>query len=364
MRTENRPRPPNTDRNESPQIPEETISMADKALTPDVALCTNCSNAVSFFSKSCPQCKEEFTEKYLAFLCPECAGIIRLGTPACPRCGKRVKGPEGREEKTPFVERSAAKPETSQSPPPSEQGAPIPEIDVLNQIFQGLFHQLRKKIELLNNIVDQARRRINALQVAESEVELRERDALERQVDEIAEEREELLHFERGMRQVEEIYRRLVDQVEGKLPPVVRDRYGLDAEMDGLRRQLSSKEEEVQRKEKERLALVRRLSEKEAVAPQTGGGSREELISVGQSAGEVSVSSASGELRDLQLRINELEEHVEKLQEEKARTFEEIRNVLSSLDQLMEKLPADEVDQFSRSPMFALYEKVLARYGL
>ena len=79
-------------------------------------------------------------------------------------------------------------------------------------------------------------------------------------------------------------------------------------------------------------------------------------------------------MRDLQLRLTELEEQMEsvvdeknrlKAQEEKQSAHrEDIKALLKVLDELLEKLPDEEIRKFAKSKDFASYEKVLETYGL
>jgi len=89
---------------------------------------------------------------------------------------------------------------------------------------------------------------------------------------------------------------------------------------------------------------------------------------------KITIQTSDTEVRDLQLRLTELEEQMEsvvdeknrlKAQEEKQSAHrEDIKALLKVLDELLEKLPDEEIRKFAKSKDFASYEKVLETYGL
>ena len=100
---------------------------------------------------------------------------------------------------------------------------------------------------------------------------------------------------------------------------------------------------------------------------------QEALLKLRGTEGEIVLPTATN-VRDLKVRVTDLEEAIEKIMEEKQRLEGEIdglrsaeahaREVLKEVDDLLGKLPEEEIRRFARSEAFKRYEALMEWLGL
>lgn len=276
----------------------------------------------------------------------------------------------------------------------------------LSEPFEQVVSQRRKRLQQMDRLIASARRRVRELDASMIPAEVREREELKRQVQEVLLERDEILKIEYGITEMERIYRNIITMQQKELRSKEE---ALRARLEGFRRELGMRDaeraalaerettlEQRERELQDRLEelraredeLVTARDDAEAVLhrmPEKEGVSREEwleaqrevqdaLLKLRGREGEVGLVPTATTVRDMRLRVNELEEAFERTSEEKSRledelaqvrtAEEEVREILKVLDELLEKLPDEEVRKFARSEAFARYEKLMERLGL
>ena len=390
--------------------------MALRALTPSgAAYCSECGAEAPEGGDECRACKRPFEGVLEAIRCPSCAAILFRNATECFHCGRAVPAGEAEFSEERFFEKlldstrqAATREAEKETPPPPAQNPPAGGTESsafrLPEPFQQLLQSRRKRIEQMDAIVAGARRRIRVLERSNNPTEVREREELKRQIEEILVEREEIMRIEEGIQGMERIYRNILQLQEAQL----RDREeSLKARAETFRTELDRREQEkaelrqreadLERREDEFRSLLSRLHEREHELDARGThlGDRmksleekhDELAAMEDSlrkraqspppkAGpeKITIQASETEVRDLQLRLTELEEQMEraideknqlKAQEEKQSAQREgIKALLKVLDELLEKLPEEEIKKFAKSKDFASYEKALETYGL
>ncbi len=237
---------------------------------------------------------------------------------------------------------------------------------------------------------------------------MREREELKRQVQDVLLERDEILKIEFGITEMERIYRNIITMQQKELRTKEE---ALKARLEGFRKEIGMRDEERQvladreaELERREADLTAKIAEFEArltsIGPRSppdrspaepggdagdgGGVTREQwlaaqkeiqdaLLKLRGTEGEIVLPTA-GNVRDLRMRLTELEESLEKITDEKGqleaeigvlRTSEDhLRDVLREVDELLAKLPDSEIRKFARSEAFKKYERLMDRLGL
>ncbi len=415
--------------------------MALRALTPSgTAYCSDCGAETPSGANECAGCGRTFEGVLEAVRCPFCAAILFRDATECYHCGREVEPPapppeteDARAEERllkkllSITEKAAEKalkapPEATASPPPVPVAAPpvpleatpalseappaqSPEEEgaalwMLSEPFQRMLTERKKRVEQMDAIVARARRRIRMLETSQNPIEVREREELKRQVEEILVERGDIVKIEEGIMGMERIYRNILHLQQTQL----RDREdALKTRVETFRKelekrelektQIKEREDDLNRREGEFRSLVNRIQEREKdlsareerLAQRVQdleqkaarlGTVEDDLKRKAEAGGreQITIQPADAELRDMKLRLTELEEQMEKVVEEKNRLDEarqrasafneEVKAVLKVLDDLLDALPEDAVKKFSKTKDYEAYEKVLERLGL
>ena len=394
--------------------------MALRALTPSgAAYCSECGADAPEAGEKCVSCGRPFEGILEAVRCPFCAAILFRNASECYHCGRDVPRwvPEASEETffqkllgarpreaaaesaAPAAGPSDADPSRNRAAAPADPAA----LWKLSEPFQQVLQNRKRRIEQMDALVARARRRIRMLEASTNPIEIREREELKRQISEILVEREEIVKIEQGISEMERIYRNILELQQSQL----RDREeSLKSRLEAFHKELERREQEkAEIKEKEadlsrregefrtlldqlharerevdardaRLAdLVKSLEARAAQLESTEQNLRKQAPALHRGGSEeITIQASNTEVRDLQLRITELEEQMERVSEEKNRIHEEhtrlsaehedVRAVLKTLDELLGKLPDEEIKKFAKSKDFESYEKVLHTYGL
>ena len=385
--------------------------MARRILTPDGAFCSVCGSAAGGDAlRLCPACGDAFEGDVPGTKCHQCGRVVDGRPEACPTCGMPIQEPSGAallEEIKAFREQGrmeAGRLEQVPSAMPEETEASLlAELESLwklSEPFEQVMVARRKRLEQMDHLIAAARRRVRELEESDLPAEVREREELKKQVAEVTLERDEILKIEYGITEMERIYRNIITMQQKELR----------AKEEALRARLEGFRKEIGERDRERLALLERekeLAERERElqarvaewesgrqeAPQEPGAeegpkepaaSREQwmaaqkevqeaLLKLRGSEGEFVLPTASN-IRDLRVRVTELEEAMEKITEEKQSLEGElgtlrgaeahVREVLKEVDDLLGKLPDEEIKRFARSEAFKRYEELMERLGL
>ena len=207
------------------------------------------------------------------------------------------------------------------------------------------------------------------------------------------------MKIEYGIAEMERIYRNIIATQEKELrakEDALKERLEAFREelgkRDAEKASLVERERELERRERE---LAAKLTDVEARAqwrppPREASPESEEvtkdqwlaaqreiqeaLLKLRGTEGEASHVPTATVVRDLRMRVNELEEAMEKVAEEKNRLDREmtdlrgaeaeVRDVLRVLDELLGKLSDEEIERFARSDAFRRYERLLERVGV
>jgi len=384
--------------------------MALRALTPSgAAYCSECGADAPDDGDRCAKCKRPFEGVLEAIRCPFCAAILFRNATECYHCGRKVPGGEGEASEESYFEKLL---DSTRHAPGAEAGTPAPTGETLpdsavfrlSEPFQRILLNRKKRIEQMDALVARARRRIRMLESSNNAIEIREREELKRQVEEILVEREDIIKIEEGMVEMERIYRNILNLQQSQL----RDREeSLKGRMEAFRKELERREQEkaqikerevdLNRREEEFRSMLDRLRERErdletrearlsetikaledrtrqVVSKEDDVRKRAQMADLRGGRAEITIQASGTELRDLQIRITDMEEQMERIVEEKNRlkeqhdrlskVHEDVKSVLKVLDELMEKLPEAEIKKFAKSKEFSAYEKVLDQYGL
>ena len=396
--------------------------MALRALTPSGGThCSECGADTPRAADACAVCGRPFQGELEAKRCPFCGGILMRSAMRCYHCGISLPAEPGVSEESFFksvmdaaAARAGATPSAPGKPLLSGSLDPLASNEAvlwkLSEPFEKILQSRKKRIEQMDALVSRARRRIKMLETSNNPVELREREELKRQVEEILVEREDILKIEEGITEMERTYHNILNLQQSQLR--VRED-PLRGRMEMFRKELERQEQEkAQIKEKEGelvrrgeefRRLVESLQKRERELATREDQMNERLRSLEEqarrlavledgiqrrarppelttesgartSSQEITLKPSDVEIRDLKLRISELEENMEHVLEEKnqlaedrkrtAAFGEDVKSVLKVLDELLGKLPEDEIKKFARSKNFSTYEKIFEEYGL
>lgn len=394
--------------------------MARRILTPDGGICSGCGAAVERSADLCFACGQPFEGDAHGTKCPQCGNIVDEAQEACNVCGTTL--PRVEEELSPDLLRemrefraqnredaSRLERVPTAMPEETEAGllAELESLWKLSEPFEQVVSQRRKRLQLMDRLIASARRRVRELEESAIPAEVREREELKRQLQEVLLERDEILKIEYGITEMERIYRNIITMQQKELR---QKEEALRARLEGFRREigmrdaerqvLADREATLEKREQEiesRLAdLAARERELEAARdevqdgqpgapPEREGVSREEWLSAQKEVqeamlklrgkeGDVGLVSTATAVRDLRVRVSELEESIERITEERNRleaeltrireAEEEAREVLRLIDDLLGMLPDEEVRKFARSKAYSRYEKMMERHGL
>lgn len=275
----------------------------------------------------------------------------------------------------------------------------------LSEPFEQVVASRRKRLEQMDRLIAGARRRIRELEESELPEEVREREELKKQLAQVLQERDEILKIEYGITEMERIYRNIITLQQKELKTKEE---ALKSRLDGFRKEMKVREDElreladrekgvvdrerlVEDREKaiaSRLAAIGSQDRRPAPEPparhvEADGVTRAEWLAAQQEIQESLLNIRDADtgmlprastVRDLQVRVNELEESIEKAVEERTRTArqldelgtlqEEARQVLKVLDDLLGQLPDKLIREFARSEAFERYERLMKRLGL
>lgn len=284
----------------------------------------------------------------------------------------------------------------------------------LSEPFEKVIRSRRRRLAKINYLLRMTKEKLEALGENQTPEDEAERAKLKQQVEEIVGEKEEIVNIEEGIAEMERIYRNLLalqetelqkkqdalknrlQTFEEKVEEWTQERNGLRSKEDDLKtreteirrklqeieqRELNIQDREKQLKDKmrdlrrEELDIMKMKFTGDSSSLQTkrgwvmkGDGTEAEVVSVDSSGGP------SPDQEEINRRINELEKQVKKAVEEgenlKAvnETFTknqvELKRILKILDDLLEKLPDNEIKKFADSEDFKLYEKVLEEFEM
>jgi chromosome segregation ATPase len=284
----------------------------------------------------------------------------------------------------------------------------------LSEPFEKVIKSRRKRLAKMNYLLEMTKQKLNSLEKDGAPVDEGEREKLKYQIEEIMNEKEEIVNIEDGIAEMERIYRNLLalqeselqkkqealknrlQTFEEKIEEWTHERDGLKSREHDLRsreseiqmklRDIEQRELSIVDKEKEIKEKMRELRREEldimkmkftgdssSLETQKGLGNPED----GANAKVVPVESGEGpgpDQEEINRRIRELEEQVTKAVEEREKLKEvtneftkdqvEVKRILKILDDLLEKLPDDEIKKFADSEAFKLYEKVLEKFEM
>jgi DNA repair exonuclease SbcCD ATPase subunit len=390
--------------------------MALRALTPSgAAYCSECGADAPGAEERCAKCNRRFEGVLEAVRCTFCAAILFRNATECYHCGHKVPPAEAKSTEEGFFEKlldstrqaeggeAAAWAQPAPDSKPAEGGPPSP-VFHLPEPFQRILLSRKKRIEQMDALVARARRRIRMLEASNNPVEVRERGELKRQVEEILVEREDILRIEEGIGEMERVYRNILQLQQSQL----RDREdSLKSRVDAFQKELERREQEkeeikrreadLNRREDEFRSLMDRLHEREHDLDSRETRLGDRIASLEEKSGKlaamedtlrkrtritqgrggsdaITIQAPDAEVGDLQLRLTDLEEQMEKVTDEKNRLQtqqselsayrDDVKAVLKILDELLAKLPEEEIKKFAKSKDFSAYEKVLESHGL
>ena len=284
----------------------------------------------------------------------------------------------------------------------------------LSEPFEKVIRSRRRRLAKINYLLQMTKEKLEALEKNQTPEDEAERAKLKQQVEEIVGEKEEIVNIEEGIAEMERIYRNLLalqetelqkkqdalrnrlQTFEEKVEEWTQERNGLRSREDDLKtmeteiqrklqeielRELSIMNREKQLKDKmrdlrrEELDIMKMKFTGDSSSLQTqqgwvrkGDGTEAEVVPVDSSGGP------SPDQEEINRRISELEKQVKKAVEERENlkavneTFTknqvELKRILKILDDLLEKLPDNEIKKFADSEDFKLYEKVLEEFEM
>ncbi len=416
--------------------------MALRALTPGkAAYCSECGAGTLPDAEKCERCGAAFEGFMDAVLCPICNSVNSADAKECKKCSARF--PEVKtvdvtakpSESTPEEEylrnilRLSREKARARTTPPSATTAPsgassqepvsLTEGDRgegdleaglwrLAEPFEKMLGRRKQRLEQMDLLIERARTRIKTLEPSTNEIEIRERDELKRQIEELLLEKEDVLKIEEGLVDMENTYRNILRMQQEELKA---KETSLRARVEAFREELEKRERtygqireresDIVRREDEFRVLMNRLHERERELDK-----REELLrdkgrllderhhalseaevdmerrrwaleqkATAMASGEkrdgttITLSPTQEELTDLKARMGQMEEQMEKLQVEKAELASEqkelmefrqtIKSVMKDLDDLLGELPAEKIRKFAKSDRFTTYEKIM-----
>ncbi len=284
----------------------------------------------------------------------------------------------------------------------------------LSEPFEKVIRSRRRRLAKINYLLEMTKEKLEALEEDQTPEDEAERAKLKHQVEEIMGEKEEIVNIEEGIAEMERIYRNLLalqetelqkkqdalrsrlQTFEEKVEEWTQERNGFRSREDNLKTretEIQRRLQEIEQRELGILGREKQLKDKmrdlrreeldimkmkftgDSSSLQTkrgwvkkGDGTEAEVVPVDSSGGP------SPDQEEINRRINELEKQVKKAVEEgenlKAvnETFTknqvELKRILKILDDLLEKLPDNEIKKFADSEDFKLYEKVLEEFEM
>ena len=412
----------------------ETMSLRIK--TQAGGFCSSCGVSSESVKDLCVGCGQPFEAEVPGFVCSRCGHVVEAGPERCPMCNLELPaataaplterglpppfvpaaGPPSEPLKDTvlgkFLEyREKSRAEGAKldkhitSVPEESEAQLLAELESLwklSEPFEQVVTSRRKRLEQMDRLIAGARRRIRELEESEVPEEVREREELKKQLAQVLQERDEILKIEFGITEMERIYRNIITLQQKELKSKEES---LKARLEGFRkeiqlrdqerRELADREKELTERERElakrEKAIGEKIVEKGEVRPaapdraEPDGVTRaewlraqkdiqESLLKLRETEGEAPLLPRASSVRDLQVRVSELEEILEKTVEEKARTERELkdlraaedgmREVLRVLDELLGQLPDKTIREFAHSKAYESYEELMNRLGL
>ncbi len=388
--------------------------MAQRIATSEGAYCSGCGASLYPASELCFSCGQPIESEVAGSQCPQCGRAVEAAATTCPICGTalaaRGRSPtrehdllkemlEFRRQALEEAKRLGVTPSAMPEETDASLLAELESLWKLSEPFEQVVSSRRKRLEQMDRLIAAARRRIRELENATSPAEVREREELKKQLAQIIAERDEILKIEFGINEMERIYRNIITiqqkELRGKED-------ALKARLEGFRKELQMRDaERVELAERERAlaererALEARLAELQARERTLAAGQRPEnaspedtreqraagqkeaqegVLQLRRTEGEAGLFPTDPNVRDLRMRLNELEENLEKTAEERARidrdltemkaAQDEVREVLKVLDDLLGQLSDNMIREFARSDGYRKYERLLERLGL
>jgi len=142
------------------------------------------------------------------------------------------------------------------------------------------------------------------------------------------------------------------DEITASLKEVKREReQGVEADLERVK----GVEEELRKREEEYSGTITNL---EAIVEALREELRDNIENVEALEGQLKA------LHETEERVRELEEQLETLPGGSDKDKEELRRLMSYLDDLLSKLPEKEIEKFSKTEYFELYGKILDRLGI
>lgn len=284
----------------------------------------------------------------------------------------------------------------------------------LSEPFEKVIRSRRRRLAKINFLLERTKEKLSGLEGNQAPGDEAERAKLKEQVEQIVGEKEEIVNIEEGIAEMERIYRNLLalqetelqkkqDALKNRLQTFEEKIEEWTQERNGLRskeQDLKTRESEIQRKfheieqreldimnrekqlkdkmrdlRREELEIMKMKFTGDSSSLETqkgwiksGEGAQAEVVPVDSSGGP------SPDQEEINRRISELEKQVKKAVEEgedlKAvnETFTknqvQLKRILKILDDLLEKLPDNEIKKFADSEDFKLYEKVLEEFEM
>jgi hypothetical protein len=287
--------------------------MAKKALLKDgKVLCSLCSNPVESDASACEHCSEPLEGDFDAIICPDCEIILAHGTHKCYNCGLKFK----------VVSRKRAKDDDSQEQEREE--------------FLG---------RLLSWTEDDGKRdRPPAIQKPITPTV--EREKIER-----FQEREAKVEREESTEGLAEDFKTIIGERKKRWETV---------KFEGL-----NSFKKIRAEEKESLEQLEVLADKiegvlkEALEKNQNSNPKEEP------GGELDIQRQL--IEKLETELKESKDKLDKMLKEGAEMkdlLEDIKSVLTVIDDLLGKLPEDEIERFAKSKDYEKYENILKKLSL
>ena len=424
--------------------------MAQRALTRgNAAYCSECAAETPPDAAACARCGATFEGSMDALFCPICNSINRADATECVNCNanfpepgslvaprapqesaveeeylrrilqlsrEKARAREGQPGGTPQAQAARSAPEPVSALESDEDEGELDEaLWKLAEPFDRMIARRRRRLEQMDALIERARVRIKNLEESTSPTDLRERDELKRQIEELLLEKEDILKLEEGLVDMENTYRNILRMQKDELK--ARET-SLRSRIDAFRHELETREKafgqmreresDIGRREDEFRRVMNRMHERERELEKReellrdkarllderhhalsgaevdlerrrweleqranttrAGGVKQEMATT------VTVKPSDQELGELRARMVTLEEQMERLMEERNRLAEEqqelvqlrdeFKVVLKDLDDLLGELPDSKIREFAKSETFARYEKVLDRLQL
>ncbi len=273
--------------------------------------CMSCGEYVEAGTSQCPSCDSVLDTEVKAFRCPRCERVNEFGTPECTSCGMRFKVKtlklEGPSEES-IVSELLGGDANAEEEPASSEGTDEQRQGSAGASMSDLEEQLAKREELVDRKIKGYAAKMKDLMAREQELQ------------------EKIAEFER------------------------RAESSAD---DGAKESERDVGEEARLVEEVNAAARRVQSLLVKVAGTEDGHAEAEGFSPLMDALERATEELLEERGRLEGKVREAAEH-----------DDDLRKLMRSLDQLLERLPEDAVEAFSKTHEYTLYEHVLDRLKL